>query len=64
MRLGVKADLLRCLESDLLENYSTPMSDATILDGAAVVQMINPGTSKTFQEYGERVFAPYIYAQL
>ena len=37
------------------------MADATILDGAAVVQMLNPGTSRTFQEYGERVFASYIF---
>ena len=65
MRLGVKADL--CLESDLLEkkcNNSVPVTDATILDGAAVVQMLNTGTSQTFHEYGERVFAPYIYNQL
>ena len=59
MRIGVKAYLLRCLESDLLENNGAPMADATILDGTAVVQMLNPGT---FQEYGERVFAPYIFA--
>ncbi|XP_034062878.1 uncharacterized protein LOC117540355 [Gymnodraco acuticeps] len=64
IRIGVKADLLRCLESDLLENSSVPMADATIFDGAAVVQMLNPGTSRTFQEYGDRVFAPYISAQL
>ena len=40
MRLGVKADLLRCLESDLLEdnvNNRAPIPDATILDGAVVV---------------------------
>ena len=64
MRLGVKADLLRCLESDLLDNDSVPEADATILDGVVVVQMLNPGTSITFQEYGETVFAPYICAQL
>ena len=67
MWLGVKADLLRCLESDLLENNannSVPLADATILNGAATVQMLNTGTSKTFQEYGERVIAPYIYNQL
>ena len=52
MRFGVKADLLRCLESDLLETNSAP-----VLDGAAVVQMLNPGTSRTLKE---RVFAPYI----
>ena len=55
MRFGVKADLLRCLESNLLENNSAPVAQAIILDGAAVVQMLNPGTSRTFQEYGERV---------
>ena len=61
---GVKADLLRCLESNLLENKSVPETDAVILDGAAVVQMLNPKTSRTFQEYGETVFVPYISAQL
>ena len=35
------------------------------MDGVAVVQMLSPGTSKTliFQEYGEKVFASYIYDQ-
>lgn len=64
MRFGVKADLLRCLESNLLENNSAPVAQAIIIDGEAAVQMLNPGTSRTFQEYGERVFAPYIFAQL
>lgn len=45
-------------------NKSVPVADAVILDGAAVVQMLNPSTSRTFQEYGETVFAPYISAQL
>ena len=62
--IGVKADLLRCLESDLLQNKCVPVADATIFDGAVVVQMLNPGTSRTFKEYGERIFAPYISAHL
>ena len=40
------------------------MSDAIILDGAGIVQMLSPGTAKTFQEYGDRVFAPYLHKQL
>lgn len=64
MWIGVKANLLRRLESDHLENNSEPVVDATIIDGEAVVQMINPGTSRTFQEYVERGFAPYISAQM
>ena len=59
--LGLKlicfaADLLRCLESNLPENKSVPETDAVILDGTAVVQMLKPNTSRTFQEYGETVF--------
>ena len=51
MWLGVKADLLRCLESDLLEdieNNPAPIPDATILDGAVVVQMLNCKAPRTF----------------
>ncbi len=67
LRFGVKADLLHCLESDLLEesmSNGAPITDATILDGAVVVQMPNPSASRTFQEYGEGVFASYVLAQL
>jgi hypothetical protein len=64
LHLGVKADLLRCLETNLPENNSTPVTDAIILDGAAIVQMLNPGASRTFAEYGERVFQQYISTQL
>ena len=65
IRLCVKADLLHCLESDLPENNcSAPVSDAIILDGAVVVKILSPGTLKTFQEYGEMVFASYIHDQL
>ena len=35
-----------------------------ILDGAAVVQMQNCGTTRTFKDYGELVIALYISAQL
>ena len=29
-----------------------------------VVQMLNPGSSKTFQEYADNVFSPYVSSQL
>ena len=38
--------------------------DVTIIDGAAVVNMIKPGTEKTFSGYAEQSFLPYITAQL
>ena len=33
-------------------------------DGAAILQMLNPGTSKTFKEYADMVFTPYVSSQL
>ena len=59
---GSKADQLHCLESDLPERNHMPFADAIIIDGAALVQMLNPGTSNTFQEYAENVFAPPVSA--
>ena len=64
LHLAVKADLLHCMKSDQTETKSAPVVDATILDGAAIVQMLNPVVAKTFQEYVNIVFAPYISTQL
>ena len=57
LRLAVKADLLHCLKSDQAETTSAPVINATLLSGAAIVQMLNPVAAKTFQE--NIVFAPY-----
>ena len=55
-RIGTKADLLHCFESCVASKpQSTPEVDAIILDGAVVVHMLHPGTSKTFQEYADFV---------
>ena len=67
MRPVVTADLLCCLESDPLEvnvNNHPPIPCAIIPNGAVVVQMLNSKASRTFQEYGESVFAQYIHTQL
>ncbi len=32
--------------------------DATFLDGAALLQMLNPGTADTFLDYAEQVVLP------
>ena len=42
----------------------TPEVDVAILDGAVLVQMTSPGASRTFQEYADNVFMPYIMKQL
>ena len=40
------------------------MTQALVLDGAAVVNMLKPRTAKTFLEYGDQVFYPFIESKL
>ncbi|KAG7178166.1 hypothetical protein Hamer_G003952 [Homarus americanus] len=37
-----------------------PDVSAVVIDGAGVVQMLKPGTTKTFKEDNKAVFEPYI----
>ena len=46
------------------QSVNAPVVDAKLYDGAAVVQMLNPGTAKTFQEYANNVFSSYVSSQL
>ena len=62
MRGGQKADLIKCVEpsTDVL----SPTPDVIILDGAVIVQMLATGTVRTFEEYAQVVFLPYVWQQL
>ena len=64
MREGKKSDLVKCMEKVSRATEVSPQVDATIIDGAVVVQMMSPGTARTFQEYAANVFMPYIMRQL
>ena len=35
-----------------------PNVDAVILDGAVIVNMLKPGTARTFSDYSSQVFLP------
>lgn len=50
IRSGTKSDLLTCLErvSEAQHPTEAPPVEAVMLDGAAIVNMLMPGTSKTF----------------
>ena len=65
LRCGTKSDLLRCLE-DLtpVKERECPSVQVIILDGAVIVNMLQPGTAKTFLKYAADVFMPYIQSQL
>ena len=64
MRSGNKADLLAQLERGISSPSERPKVTALLLDGAMIVQMLPTGTSKTFQDYIDSVFLPYISKQL
>ena len=64
LRHGTKADLLHCLMDLCPDATDTPNVGALLLDGAATINMLKPGASRTFQEYSEEVFKPYVTKQL
>ena len=64
LRLGSKADIMPCLEVETAAPEASPLVDAKFLDGAAVVQMLNLVTAKTYLNYAEQVFLPYVSPQL
>ena len=56
--------LLSCLETETTTTTNVPSVDAKMFDGAAIVQMLQPKTARTFQDYAEQVFVPYISNQM
>ena len=64
IRPSARSDLLHCLELHEKQLLQAPNVDAIFLDGAAVVHMLHPETTKTFQDYADMVFRSYILSQL
>ena len=68
MHQTTKSDLTRCLEPLVSKTEGVPSVDVTILDGAALVHILDPSKSqvtvKTFQDYSQLVFLPYIQHML
>ena len=61
MRVGQKSELITCVETK--SNLSRPSVDAIVLDAAATVNMLAPAKCKTFKDYAETIFLPYIIQQ-
>ena len=64
LRSGTKSDLLHCLDKIIPGQAEAPSVEMMLLDGAAIVNMLKPGPSRTFQEYSQGVFLPYVEGQL
>ena len=62
--VGTKSDLLTCLEEVSEAKAEAPFTTCIVLDGAAIVQMLNPAVSKTFEEYAQQIFIPYVSTKL
>ena len=60
LRTGKKSDLLRCLEEAYFVNNRclSPTVQVSILDGVAIVTMLQPGTVRTLDDFTKCVFIP------
>ena len=60
--------IVHCLKDTVVlveeDDTSLVVADVVILDGPAIVNMLKPGSSKTFKDYAQDVFLPYISMQL
>ncbi|KAL8599495.1 hypothetical protein ACOMHN_065946 [Nucella lapillus] len=61
---GTKSDLLTCLEEVSDAKTETPVTTCIVLDGAAIIQMLKPAASKTFEEYVQQIVIPYMSTKL
>ena len=66
LRSGTKSDLLSCFEKIGPVQTEALQVEALLMDGAPIliVNMLTPGASRTFEEYMQNVFLPYVKAQL
>ena len=60
IRQGSKSDLIPCIEKTIETSDDKPAPYVLILDGAATVQMLTPRLCKTFLEYSDKIFLPYL----
>ena len=51
LHLNTKSDILVCLSDSFEVPAEAPRVSSVVIDGAAIVQMLKPGDSKTFQQY-------------
>src|SRR6218665_425874 len=64
LHLGTKSDLLSCLSNVCQPMLTSPCVDALVIDGAAIVNMLQPKSAGTFADYANLIFIPYIRSQL
>jgi len=63
IRLGTKSDIVNILEKQVNSVDFKSECDAVVFDGAAIVNILVPKISSTFDQYIEETFCPYILKQ-
>lgn len=56
----MNSDLFPCLEQVHSAYSDSPKVTCTIVNGAAFIQMLKPSSAKTFNEYTNVIFIPYL----
>lgn len=59
MHHGTKSEILDCTVPKELNNQR-PVTTAAVLDGAALLHVLRPGSAVTIAQYFTDMFAPYI----
>lgn len=59
---GTKSDLLKCF--DLHEKATSPNVEVKVFDGAPIVNILKPTACRTFHEYVDLIFLPWIEKEL
>ena len=60
----LESDLIPCIEKMIETSDDKPAPSVLILDGAATVQMLKPRLCKTFLEYSDKIFLPYLSSSM
>lgn len=60
LRPRSKSDLVQCLEHDIEPTDKALEMDAVLLVGAAVVNILRPNNTKTFDSYAQDIFLPFV----
>ena len=61
---GNKSDLIECLEAISGVSMEKPFASCIVLDGPAMVNILQPRDCSTFKDYSWKVFCPFLSTQL
>ena len=65
IRKGCKSDIVSCFEEPSQSEDEPSSVNVILLDAAVIVNMLRPGEgAKTFGDYAEKTFSPYVKSQL